>query len=451
MTARQLACPACARHVRVSETRCSFGGVKFPVDFGGARLILREPPRWPWRQWLLGALALAQGAFAAASGGCSGEGTHDEIDATESDASVGPPPRVDAGPDTHEEPVTPPAPPPDAATTSTTTTNFALHELFLGDTDFDGKADYNAWEQFGYNIDGKITTAESTNVCRLVNNGGSFGLQAQVDGKGGIDNSFGANVYPGLILGLDTKATTHTNASIAGGAATAMIDIVGLTSSPTQSATGLSAQAFAGAPFSGTPTWTIADDWPVLTSSVTGASLPFTSVEAFPDAYVVSGTWVTGPPGDFTVPFLSIGDETFFVTVHHAVVTFQHATATHAAGGIISGVLNTQDFLSVFKVAAARFTSYACETYALASLLEQIEDSQDIRSDGTNPPGVACDAISIGLGFTADEIGPPTTLFHACPPSDPCFDAGADADASPCHAGIVDSGVADVHLDSGRQ
>jgi hypothetical protein len=113
--------------------------------------------------------------------------------------------------------IAPPAAPPDAATTSTATTNFAIHQLFFGDTDFSGAPQPNAWEELGYNVDGMITTAATTNVCTLVDGGGFYGRQNQVDGKGGIDNSFGAIFYRWILLSLDSAVTRENTVSIAAG------------------------------------------------------------------------------------------------------------------------------------------------------------------------------------------------------------------------------------------
>ncbi len=55
---------------------------------------------------------------------------------------------------------------PDAAvTTITTTSTFAIDAIFVGDTATNGVSSNTAWKNFGYDIDGKITTATSTDVC----------------------------------------------------------------------------------------------------------------------------------------------------------------------------------------------------------------------------------------------------------------------------------------------
>ena len=154
----------------------------------------------------------------------------------------------------------------------------------------------------------------------------------------------------------------------------------------------------------------------MLASDLAEATPPFISLQQFPSAYVVSGTWVSGPPGDFSLPLLLPRGEPVALTVHEAVITFQHATATQAAGGIISGVVSTDDLVRAFASTARRIAPTFCaNSGALTPILDQIKASQDILSDGTNRPGVKCDAISIGLAFTADAVGQPTRAYKACP------------------------------------
>jgi hypothetical protein len=57
----------------------------------------------------------------------------------------------------------------------------------------------DAWNQIGFNLDGKFTTATSTDVCQLVEGATPA---AQDDGQNGIDNSFGENLCP-ILDGVD--------------------------------------------------------------------------------------------------------------------------------------------------------------------------------------------------------------------------------------------------------
>lgn len=68
----------------------------------------------------------------------------------------------------------------------------ALQSVSLSLTGVDfGDATATEWQGIGWNLDGKCTTAASTDVCTLVTGAAK---QTQTDGSGGIDNSYGANI-----------------------------------------------------------------------------------------------------------------------------------------------------------------------------------------------------------------------------------------------------------------
>jgi hypothetical protein len=113
--------------------------------------------------------------------------------------------------------------------------------------------------------------------------------------------------------------------------------------------------------------------------------------------------------------------------IHHATVSFVHATPTTAATGTVSGILHTQEFLGQLYAAASYVSTSLCAGSAWSSIAQQIEQAQDILHDGTNVAGQACDAISIGIGFDGVQIGPVQTLAQAHGQLQGlCADAGAD-------------------------
>src|SRR6202035_4982198 len=116
----------------------------------------------------LAALAIAACAVASAITSCSGNL------ATSTTADAGP--DVDAGPVG--------APP-----------KSALRQVSLAMTrvNFGDSPTTDAWKRIGFNLDGKVTTATSTDVCELVQGATPA---AQDDGRDGIDNSFGKNLCP---------------------------------------------------------------------------------------------------------------------------------------------------------------------------------------------------------------------------------------------------------------
>jgi hypothetical protein len=301
----------------------------------------------------------------------------------------------------------PPVPRVATAGTSIGTT-FAVHELFLGDTGWDGHHDSNAWAALGANIDGKITTCASANVCTLRSDDGATS-SVQVDGVGGIDNSFGANLWP-LFNDVMAGATRVDNHAIDKGGSTLLLNLTGLDSSPTQTATGLSAQAFLSAPqkLAGSA-WTTSDRRELLDVLLASRVPPFESAERFSDAYVVDGTWVSGPPGELTLPIV-VDPVPLDLLVHHAVITFHLATPTRAANGVISGILFTSELEAAFGSWIARVAPTLCPRTVLGPIFREFASFQDIHSDGTNEPGQPCDAISLGVGFTADAIAAPTAI-----------------------------------------
>jgi hypothetical protein len=329
------------------------------------------------------------------------------------DASLPPPPA----------PGGPPVAPPDAGTTTTTTEqNFATKTLFMGDTDRNGVANLNAWKSFGYDMDGKTTTAVSTDVCTLF---AGAPKSTQIDGDNGIDNSFGANILPILLTTAGADFSTKINASIAAGNFTFLYDVTGLDGTPSQTATGLHGFFDLGDPFGQTaPTFTTADDWPVDPTSLNDPSNPRSSKYPWATAYVTGGLFVSGPPSGTIVLPLSMGGAALPVTIHQAVITWQSVPG-QAANGTIAGVLDTEEFIAALQQAAGRISTSLCAGQAFDSIASQIRQASDILKDGSNAAGVACDGISIGLGFNAVQIALPSRVGPApVQTPDPCADGG---------------------------
>ena len=110
------------------------------------------------------------------------------------------------------------------------------------------------------------------------------------NGDFGIDNSFGANILQPLAV-LRPSFSQDINDFITDGNFTLMVKVKGLTG-PGQTATAVPAASYAGGRFSDDParkpTFTLADDWPVLAE---GGNI--TPLATFDDGYVVDGLWVS--------------------------------------------------------------------------------------------------------------------------------------------------------------
>ena len=324
-------------------------------------------------------------------------------------------------------PGAPPTAPDAPKTTSTAEHNFALKTLLLGDTTRAGQASPTAWKDYGYNLDGLVSTKDSTDVCSPPGNNRS----AKDDGTNGIDNSFGNIILPFITSVAGNDAPSKLNQALTDGSFTIMIDVTGLTDDPAQTNTGLSGFLNAGGEFDpngAKPTFTTADNWPVRPELLSDPSNPKSSKVTFPSAFITNGLFVNGAQSDVRLSLVFSG-QSLDLTIHKAVISFQHQGTT-AANGTIAGVIDTEELVANLKTVAGRISSSLCGGGTLDNLLQTIRNASDIMNDGTQKPGATCNGISVGLGFTAAEIGLPQKvgqLGQASP--DPCAgggDAGTD-------------------------
>lgn len=297
-----------------------------------------------------------------------------------------------------------------------------MHDFFFGDAPRDGSAPSpNAWQAFGYNLDGKITSANSTDVCTLYN---GAPMMNQSDGLNGIDNAWGAVAVPEIQLSTGvTNLSNVLSAAIQKGNSTMQFQIVGLSDDPQQSSNGLRAQMFlSGAYDNGTPAFDLTTDWPVLSSSVAdGQSIASGARSAFPSAYINGGTFVSGTTGIMEVDVVLQGVNTPLV-LHNAFFTLVHSDHADAITGTIAGVLDVT-FCDELTTLEGRISSSLCSGPQLEAMLNPFRKASDILDDGTNPPGQPCTGISVGFGFNAKLVANPTKVMQVPPPPpDPCVD-----------------------------
>jgi hypothetical protein len=330
-------------------------------------------------------------------------------------------------------------------TTVTTPHNYAVHTLYLGDTDRTGVSSANAWESFGYNLDNLVTTKTSTDVCTLA---AGAAKSTQVDGNGGIDNSFGENILPIVITTAGSDASQEINTAIQEGHFTIMTVINGFDDSAgnTTSATGLTGVLLAGGNYAnandgGAPAFNTTTHWPVLPTLINGCNAttgcpagtdPVANAQiTFPQAYQAAGTFVNGSPADLNLT-LSIGGQSLTIAVHSALITFQPQAPGSVTNGTIAGTLVTTELVSSLQSVAGNISTSLCSGSAFQSIAQQIEQASDIVVDPTtfavsNTAGTACNGISIGLGFDAQEIAVPTAADVEAPQAaapNPCADGG---------------------------
>jgi hypothetical protein len=202
-----------------------------------------------------------------------------------------------------------------------------------------------------------------------------------------------------------------------------MLDTVGLTDDPAQTNTGLTGQLFAGGKLDN-PTFSLSDKWPVRPELLNdGKTVASGSKVKFGDAFIVNGQWVNGVGTDVKLS-LAFGGVALDINIHKATIVFNHAGAD-AANGTIAGVIDTAELINGLRSVAGRISDSLCSGSAFDSIAQQIQQASDIMTDGTNAAGKSCSAISIGIGFTAKEISPPSTVADlGTPAPDKCADGG---------------------------
>jgi hypothetical protein len=312
-------------------------------------------------------------------------------------------------------------PPPDSGTPTTVTATYALHTLYLGESDRGSSTpSATAWKSYGLNLDGLQTVKADTNVCTLQTGAPKSN---QIDGNSGIDNAWGETILPIFQTATSQPTPSQTaTQDIDTGIWTVQLQVTGLSDDPQQTAPGLVAQIFTSGQYdNGTPAFDSSTDWPALSTSVKdGQNISSGSTMIFNNAFVENGTFVTQNAPDPLVLSLTFNGVPIELQVHDATITFQHGSPTDLTNGTISGVLNTEELIATLKANAGQFSVALCGA-AFDGIAAQMRQASDILSNGTNVAGQTCDGISVGIGFDAKRIANPTKVVPPPPPPpDPC-------------------------------
>jgi hypothetical protein len=333
-------------------------------------------------------------------------------------------PRSDKG-----EGIVPPNAPAGPPSAKDQRTVLGISKLYLGDTDRAGNKVQGAWRDFGYNLDGLISTTSSTEHCAPALNANP--AVPKTDGTGGIDNSFGLNLIP-LIqpASVSQDIGGDINRSIANGEFTVLFDLeLGSEGTATEIPATLHAGAAFGSlvdctatpsePNCSPPKFDGSDVWPLSPEGDT--TLPV--AVPFSNSFVVDDTWVSGSKGELDM-VINLGGLEFTMHIVSAVITMK-ITARGANGsaseGVIAGVVKTEDLINELRTVAGSISTSLCQGSTFEQIAEIIHRSSDIMSDGSNgDPSVTCDAISVGMGFDAKAVQLGDVAPRPVPPPDPC-------------------------------
>lgn len=263
---------------------------------------------------------------------------------------------------------------------------------------------------FGLDLDGRQSTRVSDDLCRRVK---GAACDVQQDGPAGVDNSYGVNVLP-----LYDSATATSKELLEAMAAGEWTLLIRLRNDPmSASAAGLSGALLNGAPLGAAPALDGSDPWrPTFESVVAGD--PDAPTVALSDSYIVNGVWV-GTADRMDLPFGARG--TVPVRSLTLVADLSDETPRRLQNGVLAGFILAEDLVAEALTAAPKVDPRFCDQWSIDNILLQLEAASDLPSDGTHDPNRECDAVSVGIGFSAVEVklGPVAAPAPPEPPS-PC-------------------------------
>jgi hypothetical protein len=290
-------------------------------------------------------------------------------------------------------------------------TVLAVKELFFGE------GNSGEWKKVGFNLDDKVSTGNSVDLCKP--NAEGSPQTAYPDGDEGIDNSFGKNLLP-TILSLYPMWVTDINTGIQNGNFTALVKLMCLP--PAGDAPVLTTKLFGGTKLEMAPKWDGTDTWPVEPGLLSDPMNPESSSIVFENSSVIGSTFDAGKNGTFilSVPIRTQTESTSIkLTLYSARMTMTLSDDRKSAtSGMIGGVLNTEEFVA--EIQKVGYLLDLCGNPLFDNLVTQVRQASDIMADGTQDPSKTCDGITMGLGFEMQEakigvVGPANVVGMSCP------------------------------------
>ncbi|MCA9297981.1 MAG: hypothetical protein KDA28_02880, partial [Phycisphaerales bacterium] len=295
-------------------------------------------------------------------------------------------------------------------------TVLAVDRLYFGDANWSDAIDTNAWSLFGLDVDGVQSDGTGAKECQP-SNGGSVSA-VHTDGPSGLDNAFGKVVLPVFLQSIPTLPY-QANAAIVNGDFSILFRLGGLGAGPDQAS--LPGRVYTGGFLPNVPEFNGTDCWPVAPESLTNPADVDSAIATYPASSLYDNHWDSISLGDIGLT-LQIFSFQGHLTIHHArVVMDLDADHNGTQHGIISGVLDTEEFVAAIDNLMQQFDPTNCGgSQFVTQINQQIRAGSDIMKDGTQDPTKTCDGITIGLGFKAAKVqfGPIADPLE--PPVDPC-------------------------------
>lgn len=305
-----------------------------------------------------------------------------------------------------------------------TTQWFALKALKLGVTTRDGKATRDAWKDYGYDLDGRITTeADSQGNVNTCKRKAGAGPKALTDGNQGRDNNFGQHVMS-TIKSLKSDAEEAVTGAITDGDFTLLVKIENFTTEDNAKAPGT---VYVANKFKD------GAEKPTFGADETGWQIVKDTTLTFPNAYIANGQWVSGDFGSGTINLnISLAGAEIKLPIDSGIITFK----VDGTEGTIAGAMNTDKLKDALTPVAKQF-GICPGTSTFETVVNSLTSSADLVSDKPNlqDPAAECNAISIALGFEATKTGDHSSAPVITPDTTGGGDECSGEDAGPADGG----------------
>ena len=280
-----------------------------------------------------------------------------------------------------------------------------------------GVGNSGQWKKVGLNIDGLDSTGASKDVCKP--NSGGAANTAYPDGEMGIDNSFGKNLLP-TILALDPTWENDVNFGAQNGFFNVLLKMYCL---PDTGDVGqFTTKLFGGTALGSKPKFDGTDKWPVAPELLSDPMDPESSTISFDKSSVIGDNYDSGKNVTIILAIpITVQNKTSSIklTLYSARATMTFGPDRKSAtGGIIGGVLNTEEFVA--EVKKIGYLVDLCDNAAFPNIITQVRQASDIMADGSQDPNKTCDGISMGLTFEMKEaqlgpVGAAAPVGMSCP------------------------------------
>ena len=273
------------------------------------------------------------------------------------------------------------------------------------------------WKKVGLNVDGLVSDATSTDLCLPA--AGASPDTPYPDGDNGIDNSFGKNLLP-IVLSVLPKWADKLNTDLETGAFNAMLKMYCLPAAG--DTTDMVSKVFGGTALGTPPLYDGTDVWPVAPELLADPQDPESSTLVFEHSTVTGTLFDSGEDQTIilTIPLDINGNlSNLKLTLYSAQMVMNLSSDRRSAtGGVIGGVLDTEEFLVQMKKIA--WLGGLCDNALFDGLVTDVRRASDMLTDGTQDPNKECNGISLGVQFEMKEVqlgdvGPAAPVGMACP------------------------------------